>query len=111
MPEATPAQLAQVIHGHWAIENRVHHVKDTTYDWGYLPLAGRIAARSALAMPPGVMATCETSPSAIIRARHGGNVAARIRALDRKVTDLLVLLYHNPSHTVTPTTSVTEVST
>jgi len=27
-----PCQLAQVIRGHWTIENQVHHVRDVTYD-------------------------------------------------------------------------------
>jgi predicted transposase YbfD/YdcC len=30
--QASAAQLAQVIRGHWTIENQVHHVRDVTYD-------------------------------------------------------------------------------
>ena len=29
---ATPAQLDQLVRGHWGIENRVHYVRDVTYD-------------------------------------------------------------------------------
>jgi len=30
--QVTAAGLAQLIRGHWSIENRVHHVRDTTFD-------------------------------------------------------------------------------
>ena len=30
--QVTPAQLAQIIRGHWTIENKVHHVRDVTFD-------------------------------------------------------------------------------
>jgi hypothetical protein len=29
---ATPADVAAVQRGHWGIENRTHHVRDTTFD-------------------------------------------------------------------------------
>jgi predicted transposase YbfD/YdcC len=30
--DATPAELADIIRGHWAIENKIHHVRDTLFD-------------------------------------------------------------------------------
>ena len=29
--QASPARLADYLRGHWAIENGLHHVRDTTY--------------------------------------------------------------------------------
>jgi predicted transposase YbfD/YdcC len=29
--QASPARLADLLRGHWAIENGLHHVRDTTY--------------------------------------------------------------------------------
>jgi hypothetical protein len=29
--QASPARLADLLRGHWAVENGLHHVRDTTY--------------------------------------------------------------------------------
>lgn len=98
--QVTASQLAEVIRGHWAIENQVHHVRDTTYD------EDRSQVRTGDA--PRVMATLRNIALGIIRARHGGgNVAATTRTLGRKVTVLLNLLDHNR---VTPVTGVSTLN-
>ncbi len=40
--DVTPARLADIIRGHWAIENAIHHVRDTTFDWGPRLRGGRL---------------------------------------------------------------------
>lgn len=98
--EVTPAQLAQVIRGHWTIENRVHHVRDTTFD------EDRSQVRTGNG--PRIMATLRNVALGLIRARHGGgNIAAVTRTLGRKVTDLLDLLDHS---SVTPVTAVSTLN-
>jgi predicted transposase YbfD/YdcC len=96
--DITAAQLAEVIRGHWAIENRVHYVRDTTYD------EDRSQVRTGNG--PRVMATLRNIAIGLIRARHsGGNIAAVTRTLGRRVTALLDLLDHRQA------TEVTAVST
>lgn len=98
--EATPAQLAEVIRGHWAIENRIHYVRDLTYD------EDRSQVRTGQA--PRTMATLRNVAIGLIRASHGdASIAAVTRSLGRRVTVLLELLDHNR---VTPVTSVSTMN-
>ncbi len=98
--QVTPTRLAELIRGHWAIENRVHHVRDTTYD------EDRSQARTGQA--PRVMATLRNIAIGIIRARHGQqNLAAATRTLGRRVERLLDLIDHDK---VTPVTAVSTLN-
>ena len=98
--QVTPTRLAELIRGHWAIENRVHHVRDTTYD------EDRSQVRTGQA--PRVMATLRNIAIGIIRARHGEqNLAAATRTLGRRVERLLDLIDHDK---VTPVTAVSTLN-
>ncbi len=96
--QATPAQLADLIRGHWAIENKIHHVRDTTFD------EDRSQVRTGTA--PQVMATLRNIAIGIIRTLNPGpNIAAATRSLGRRTRTLLDLL--DNAHV----TSVTGAST
>lgn len=98
--DATPAQLAEVIRGHWAIENRVHYVRDMAYD------EDRSQVRTGQA--PRTMATLRNVAIGLIRASHGdASIAAVTRSLGRRVTALLQLLDHKR---VTPVTAVSTMN-
>ncbi len=98
--DVTPGQLADLIRGHWAIENRVHHVRDTTFD------EDRSQVRTGNG--PRVMATLRNITIGLIRARHGGdNIAAATRTLGRRLESLLDLLDHEKD---TPVTSVSTLN-
>ncbi len=86
--DITPAALAEVIRGHWAIENRVHHVRDTTFD------QDRCQIRTGNG--PRVMATFRNIALGLIRALHSSNnIAAATRTLGRRVSTVLDLLDHS----------------
>jgi hypothetical protein len=68
---ADAARLLALIRGHWGIENRLHHVRDVTFD------EDRSAVRSAAA--PQVMAAARNLVLALLRRQHHANVAATLR--------------------------------
>lgn len=98
--QVTPAQLVDLVRGHWAIENRIHHVRDVTFD------EDRSQVRTGNG--PQVMATLRNIAIGLIRARHAGaNIAAATRTLGRRTEKLLALLDHE---TVTPVTGASTLN-
>lgn len=96
--QVSAARLAEIIRGHWAIENRVHYVRDTAWD------EDRSQLRTGTA--PRVMATLRNIAIGLIRtADTDANIAATTRTLGRRIQQLLDLLDHGE------VTSVTAVST
>jgi predicted transposase YbfD/YdcC len=104
--QATPAELADLIRGHWAIRghlplagaNKIHHVRDTTFD--------EDASQVRTGTAPQVMATLRNIAIGVIRTLSPGpNIAAATRSLGRRTQTLLDLLDN------THVTSVTGVST
>jgi len=92
--EVTAARLADIIRGHWTIENRVHHVRDTTYD------EDRSQIRTGTG--PRVMATLRNIAIGLIRTRHtGSSIAAATRSLSRRTDRLLAILDHEKPTPVT----------
>ena len=77
-------RLLDINRGHWGIENRVHHVRDRTYD------EDRSQVRTA--SRPQVMATLRNVAISILRIRGTRNIAKRTRRLNRKTETLLALL-------------------
>ncbi len=69
--EARPDQLLNLVRGHWAIENRLHWVRDVTFD------EDRSQVRSG--HTPQVMAAIRNAAITIIRAAGFHNVAAACR--------------------------------
>ncbi len=97
--DVTAAHLAEIIRGHWAIENRVHYVRDVTFD------EDRSQVRTGDA--PRVMATLRNIAIGLIRARQPGcGIAATTRQLGRRVDQLLDLLDHRKITTVTATSTL-----
>lgn len=68
---ADAAALLRLQRGHWGIENRLHHVRDVTFD------ADRSAVRAGAA--PQVMAACRDLALALLRRAGRANLAAGLR--------------------------------
>lgn len=69
--EATPAQLADYIRGHWGIENRLHWVRDVTYHEDHSQVRTGNAAH--------VMASIRNLAISIHRLTGATNIAAALR--------------------------------
>jgi predicted transposase YbfD/YdcC len=69
--QASPAGLATIIRGHWAIEDRLHWVRDLDYD------EDRSQVRTASA--PRVMATLRNLAITILRLSGHASIAAALR--------------------------------
>ena len=82
---APPATLAGWVQGHWGIENRLHWVRDVTYD------EDRSQVRSGNA--PQVMATLRNTAISLLRIAGWTNIATALRHHashpDRAITCLL----------------------
>lgn len=82
--QAKPAQLAAAIRGHWSIENKLHWVRDVTYD------EDRSQIRTGTG--PHVMAALRNTAISVLRLAGVTNIAAanRHHARDsRRPLDLL----------------------
>ena len=71
--EATPAQLLSLTRGHWGIENRLHWVRDVTFD------EDRCQIRTGAA--PQVMAALRNLVIGMLRLCKTHNIAAALRTL------------------------------
>jgi hypothetical protein len=69
--EAPPQRLLQWFRGHWGIENRLHWVRDVTFD------EDRCQVRSGAA--PQVMAALRNTVIGLLRCEGAGNIAAALR--------------------------------
>jgi predicted transposase YbfD/YdcC len=69
--EATPAQLLALWRGHWAIENRLHYVRDVTFDEDRAPVRAGTA--------PQCMAAFRNAAIGLLRALGAANIAAATR--------------------------------
>lgn len=70
--QATPAQLLHLVRGHWGIENRLHWVRDVTFD------EDRCQIRTGAA--PQVMAALRNLVIGLFRLGGARNIAAQLRA-------------------------------
>ena len=75
--EAGPARLLALHRGHWAIENKLHYVRDRTYD------ENRSQVRTHGA--PHVMASLRNLAISLLRLARASNIAAALRSCARKV--------------------------
>ena len=82
--QASPAGLADIIRGHWKIEDRLHWVRDVTFD------EDRCQIRTANG--PRVMATLRNLAITILRLTGVTNIAAALRHHARRPT--------RPLHTI-----------
>jgi predicted transposase YbfD/YdcC len=69
--QASPAELAAIIRGHWAIEDRLHWVRDLDYD------EDRSQVRTASS--PRVMATMRNLAITILRLAGYASITAALR--------------------------------
>lgn len=73
--QATPAQLAALLRGHWGIENRLHWIRDTAYQEDTSQVRTGTAART--------MATFRNLAISILRLAGHTNITATLRAYAR----------------------------
>jgi predicted transposase YbfD/YdcC len=81
---AKPAQLAAWIRGHWAIENKIHWVRDVTY--------GEDRSQIRTGTGPHVMAVLRNAAISALRAAGATNIAAANRHHARDSSRPLALL-------------------
>ena len=86
--QATPAQLAGWIRGHWAIE-ALHHIRDVTY--------GEDASQICTGNGPQVMATLRNLTTGIMKMAGHRNIAAACRCHARDATRTLATLGISPA--------------
>ena len=84
MHQAKPAQLAAWIRGHWPIENKIHWVRDVTYD------EDRSQIRTGTG--PQVMAALRNAAIGALRTAGVTNIAAANRHHARDSNRPLALL-------------------
>ena len=82
--QASPARLQELIRGHWAIENRVHYVRDRIFD------EDRSQVRKHGA--PQLMATLRNLAISLLRLAQASNIAAALRHCSRHVRTTLRLI-------------------
>ncbi|GAA3053173.1 ISAs1 family transposase [Streptomyces glomeratus] len=82
--EATPADLAERVRGHWAIENREHHVRDVTF--------GEDASRVRTGSAPRAMASLRNLAIGTLRLAGWTNIAEGLRHHGRNMTRPLTAL-------------------
>jgi predicted transposase YbfD/YdcC len=85
--QASPTQLAAALRGHWAIEDRLHWVRDVTY--------GEDLSQVRTASGPRVMATLRNLAITILRLAGASGIAAALRHHSRRPG--------RPLHTITTT--------
>jgi predicted transposase YbfD/YdcC len=82
--QARPARLADLIRGHWSIENGLHWVRDVTF--------AEDASQVRTGAAPRTMASLRNLAIGILRARGRRDIAAALRYNARDATRLLPLL-------------------
>lgn len=81
---ARPAQLANLLRGHWTIENNIHWIRDNTYREDH--------SRIRTATTPRAMATLRNLTLSALRITGATNIATALRAMTHNPTRPLTLL-------------------
>ncbi len=81
---ATTEQLDGLVRGHWGIENRVHYVRDVTYD--------EDRSQAYKGNGPRALATCRNLAISVLRIHGHTNIARALRHIARNATRALTLL-------------------
>jgi Transposase DDE domain len=81
---ANAARLLTLIRGHWGIENRLHHVRDVTFD------EDRSAVRSGAA--PQAMAATRNLVLTLLRRQRSSNIAAALRTYASRPRSAILLV-------------------
>ncbi|MEU9457198.1 ISAs1 family transposase [Streptomyces sp. NPDC048277] len=82
--QATPADLAERVRGHWAVENREHHVRDVTF--------GEDASRVRTGSAARAMASLRNLAIGALRLAGQNNIAEGLRHHGRDMTRPLATL-------------------
>ena len=82
--QADPARLVALNRHHWGIENKLHYVRDVTFDED----RSRVRKHAG----PHVMASLRNLAISLLRMAGAENIAAALRACGRKDTRALRLL-------------------
>jgi predicted transposase YbfD/YdcC len=82
--EASPAQLAGYLRGHWRIENQLHDVRDVTF--------GEDASHARTGSLPRVLASLRNLAIGALRLAGHPNLAAALRHIGRDPARPLTLL-------------------
>ena len=81
---ADPARIGRLARGHWEIENRLHYVRDVTFD------EDRSQARTRRG--PRAMASLRNFAIGCLRVAGSRNIARGLRSLGRSWSRILALL-------------------
>lgn len=82
--QASPARLAEIIRGHWSIEDAVHHVRDVTFDEDRSQIRTGTSAQ--------VMATLRNVAISLHRLAGASTIAEATRAIMRKPERIRTLI-------------------
>jgi len=82
--QASPARLLELNRGHWAIENKLHWVRDVTFDEDRSQVRTGTTAHA--------MATLRNLAITLLRLAGATNIAAALRQCARHLTDALRLI-------------------
>ena len=82
--QADPAALDLLVRGHWGIENRVHYVRDVTYD--------EDRHQAYTGNGPRTLATCRNLAISALRLHGHTNIAKATRHIARNTTRALTIL-------------------
>jgi hypothetical protein len=85
VPEkASPERLLAIVRGHWEIENRLHWVRDVTFD--------EDRSRVRTGVGAWVMASLRNLAIGLVRWAGGTNIAASLRHLSQRAKTTLRLI-------------------
>jgi predicted transposase YbfD/YdcC len=82
--DVDPPTLAAWVQGHWAVENKLHYVRDTAY--------AEDASRVHTGHAPRVMATLRNTAISLLHLVGATNIAAALRHHDRRPDKIIKLL-------------------
>lgn len=82
--QANPADILAFNRGHWAIENRAHHVRDVTFD------EDRSQIRTGSS--PQIMATMRNIAISLLRLAGWTNIKQATEKMSRRLDQVLTLL-------------------
>lgn len=91
---ADPAALAQLVRGHWAIENSIHWVRDVSF--------GEDASRVRTGTAPAVLAAIRNIITTALRRAGATNIAAARRATALDPTAAIRILTRGSNHDKPP---------
>lgn len=82
--QANPADVAAFARGQWQIENRVHYVRDVTYD--------EDRSQVRIGSAPQVMATMRNAAISLLRLAGWTNIKQATEKMSRRIGQILALL-------------------